>query len=366
MPEPAPAGRVPPRVPHLSRTLPHPACPPVPTVLHPLLIDAVGAARACTPAGLGAAPAAYNPPKPAGGGALGMAAAALGARILLIGVERTLLRRMGQQAGDLESAAVFFTMGALFLLPFAGLPKVRDWSFLRLAIPSGLVYAVAYWLYVSSIARAEVSRIAPLGALGGVAVAVMAVWTHGESLSWLKGTGVLLVAGGALQLQRSRSLADGGRAAVVALPACMMVGYALLSAAARLLDKSGASAAAGATAGAYAFVVFTVVALAHTAVLIANGRLGGAVRLVQREPLVTAAAGVCNGGSFLTMLLALTVVPVSIVEPVTALSLLVTAVVARLWFHEPLGGRVLPTLAVVAGVWLVLFDALGGVPRALL
>lgn len=297
---------------------------------------------------------------------MGAAAAALGVRILLVGVERTLLRRMGQQAGDLESAAVFFTMGALFLLPFAGLPAVRDWSFLRLAIPSGMVYALAYWLYVSAIARAEVSRVAPLGALGGVAVAIMAVWTHGEPLSWLKGAGVLLVAGGALQLQRSRTSAAGTGDRGMALPALMMVGYALLGAAARLLDKSGASEAAGATAGAYAFVVFAVVALAHTAVLTASGRLPGAVRLVRAEPLLTAAAGVCNGGSFLTMLLALTVVPVSIVEPVTALSLLVTAAVARLWFHEPLGGRVLPTLAVVAGVWLVLFEALGAARQVVL
>lgn len=301
-----------------------------------------------------------------GGVGVGVAAAAMGVRIALVGLERVFLRRMGQDAGDLESAAVFFGLAALFLLPFAGLGRLRDWSFLRLAVPSGMVYALAYWLYVSALARAEVSRIAPLGALGGVAVAVMAVWTHGEALTWLKALGVLLVAGGALQLQRARAPGGGTPAPSFVWPAVMMAGYALLSAAARLLDKTGASAAAGATAGAYALVVFGVVAVAHTLVLVLSGRLPGAVRLVRTQPLLAAAAGVCNGGSFLTMLIALTVVPVSIVEPLTALSLLVTAVVARIWFGEPLAGRVLPTLAVVTGVWLVLFDALGGLPQGLL
>ena len=296
---------------------------------------------------------------------MGMAALALGVRIFLVGMERALLRRMGQRAGDLESAAVFFTFGALFLLPFAGLGHVRDWSFLRLALPSGLVYAVAYWLYVSALARSEVSRVAPLGALGGVFVAILAVWTHGEPLSWIKAAGVVLVAGGALQLQRSPGGAPRtGGGPSVGGPAAMMVGYALLSAGARLLDKSGAGAAAGATAGAYAFVVFAEVAMCHLAVLAARRRLGGAARLAVEAPLLTVAAGICNGGSFLAMLLALAVVPVSVVEPLTALSLLITAVAARLWFGERLEGRLLPTLAVVVGVWLVLFEAVGALPRA--
>lgn len=272
---------------------------------------------------------------------------ALGARIALVGLERVLLRRMGAFAPPTTCAAAFFGVAALILLPFAGLGRIQDWSFLRLALPSGMVYSVAFWLYVSALSRAEVSAVAPLSGLNAVFVVILAALVHREPLTAAKAAGAVLVAGGAAALHggtRRGGLSPG--------PALQMVAYALLTAMTRMLDKAGASWAPSA-GGAYAFCVFAVTAVCQLALLAVTGGLRGLAALVVSRPGLVVAAGACNGGSFLLLVLSLAALPVSVAEPATALSLLVSAAVAAVWLREPVGARLVPTLAVVAGTWLL-------------
>ena len=274
---------------------------------------------------------------------------ALAIRVLLVGLERVLLRRMSEDGGTTECAAAFFGVAVLVLLPFSGLQHVRQWSFLRLAVPSGMIYAVAYWLYVAALTGADVSAVAPLSSTSTVFVVGLAAVVHGEGLAPAKVLGALLIAGGAVFLQwRSHGVSGGAPPRAVAA----MLAYALLTAVTRMLDKAHA-ATGSVPAGAYAVCVFAVVAACHLAVLLATDGWDRLRRLARRQPLAVACAGVCNGGSFLLLLLAMATLPVSIAEPVTALSLLVSAGVAAIWFREPAGARLLPTIAMVAGTWML-------------
>lgn len=295
---------------------------------------------------------------------LGGSAAVLGLRILLVGAERVLLRRLGEDAGPTECAAAFFGIGALVLLPFAGFGHIQDWTFLRLAVPSGLVYAVAYWFYVSALATGDVTAVAPLSATNSLFVILLASLVHGESLTLAKVGGSVMIAAGAAFLQRGDGRAaarKGGSLRSPIHPATLqMLTYAALTAITRMLDKANAVAAASTPAGTYGFAVFAVVALCECGLLLTGGGMARLRRLIVRQPVVALAAGGCNGGSFLLLLMALTLVPVSVAEPVTAVSLLVTAALAAIWFREPVGARLLPTLAVVGGTWLLMSG--GAVP----
>lgn len=288
-----------------------------------------------------------------GGCALLALVTLLMARIVLVGTERVLLRGMGEHGAPTVCTALFFGVGALVLLPFSGLWQVRDWAFLRLAIPSGALYAVAYWFYVAALSAGDVSAVAPLSGVSTVLVVGLAALFHGEALTTLKVCGALLIAGGAASLQRAGGVPGPGGAGTATLPALQMLAYAFLNALTRMLDKANAGAVGAMGAAAYGFVVFSVVAVAAFGLLAVQGGLAGCWRLLRRLPLVTLGAGLCNGGSFLLLLLALTAIPVSVAEPVTALSLLVTAALAALCFREPLGQRWLFTLLVVGGVWLI-------------
>ncbi len=287
-------------------------------------------------------------------------AAVLISRILLIGVERVLLRRIGSVGGPTECAAVFFGVGALVLLPFAHLGQIQDWDFLRLAVPSGLIYAVAYWFYVSALSGGEVAAVAPLSAANAAFVVLLAFLMHGEPISPTKVGGAGLIAAGAAFLQR-RAPAAGVPAPSIRRPrlaaaSWQMLAYAGLSALTRMLDKANASAARSAPAGTYGLVVFSVVAAAEFTLVLVTGRLPRFLTLLGRQPIAALAAGTCNGISFLLLLVALTLMPVSVAEPITSLSLLVTAALAWLWLREPVGARWLPTVAIIVGTWLLVAD----------
>lgn len=271
---------------------------------------------------------------------------ALGLRVALVGVERVLLRVLGAFAPPTACAAAFFGVGSLVLLPFVRLRALEQWTFLRAAVPAGLLYAVAYWLYVSALVRSDVTAAAPLSGLSSVFVVVLARLVHGEALTPLKVAGATLVAAGAAAAQsggRRRTRPPFG-------PAAQMLAYALLSALLRMLDKVGAASPA---AAAYAFVVFAETAAGQLLLLAWTGRMETVVSLLRRQPALVAAAGLCNGGSFLLLLYALGHVPVSIADPLTTLSMIVSAAVAAVWLREPVGARLLPTMGVIAGTWLL-------------
>ncbi len=281
--------------------------------------------------------------------------ALLALRVVLVGVERLLLRRLGDAASPGACSAVFFGIGALVLLPFAlrGAPLAP--LTLRVAVASGFVYAAAYWLYVAALAGGELSRTAPLGSLSSVFVVLFAWWVHGESLSLPKAAGAALIAAGSAALQSRPAAGGRGLAPVAAL---QMGGYALLTALTRMLDKAGTGGAASDPAR-YAFVVFATVAVCQLVLLAGTGRLAQVSRLLGAHPAVSLGAGLCNGLSFLALAVLLTRLPVSVAEPVTALSLLVTAVLAALVYREPLAARWLPTVAVVVGSFLIMVRGSG-------
>lgn len=277
--------------------------------------------------------------------------------MLLIGVERVLLRRLGAERDPACAAVLFFGLAAMLLLPLAAPWRLHDWSVLRLALPTGLLYAAAYWLYVGALTVGQVSATAPLGALAGVLLLPLAHRVYGEALGPAKLLGAGCIAAGAAALQspprRGRSAGDGRGQRVASV---RMLGYAVLGAITRLADRAAARGVS-AHALAYAWVVFSTVTLGQLLLLAWRGQLAELAALARARPLLALWAGSCNAASFLALLGAMARLPVSLVEPVSALSLLVSAALAALWLREPLRARWLPTVAVVVGSALLVREA---------
>lgn len=280
--------------------------------------------------------------------------AAVAARVGLVGLERVLLKASGRGRPPDETAFWFFALASVWLAPFALAAAWRpvDWGFLRLALPSGIVYAVAFQLYTASLSAGEVSQVAPLGSANALFVVLLAALVHGEGLGAAKLAGTCLIVGGAVAL-------EGGRPARMwrSRPARQMLGYAFLLGVTRMLDKGAASQVAP---GLYAWVLFVSIASVQGCALAWRGGLAEAARAARRRPGATLGASVCNAFSYLLLVASLGELPVSVAEPLTALSLLVTAALAWLVWREPVRARLLPTLAVIAGSWLLA----GGAARA--
>ncbi len=284
-----------------------------------------------------------------GGGGLAWAVIVL--RLVFVGLERVLLRMLGQHGEPLATSVAFFSVGALVLLPLGHPWTVSHWTYLWWAVPSGLLYAVAYVFYVAALGAGEVSATAPLGNMTGIFVMLLAFLAFGEPLGWVKCAGALLITTGAILLQPGQRLSES--LASMAGPGAgrWMLLYALVSAGTRMVDKGATGA--GASPAAYACTVFAVVAIAQGASLVGSGKGATLIELFRDKPVLAIGAGACNGMSFLLLIEALRLWPVSVAEPLTALSLLVSAAMAALLLGERIAPRIGPTLAIIAGGWLI-------------
>jgi transporter family protein len=81
----------------------------------------------------------------------------------------------------------------------AGLMHVerRSWLFL---IASGLATGLSWICYFRALSMGEASKVAPIDKLSVVFVVLLAWPLLGETITWAKGAGVLLIAAGAIVL----------------------------------------------------------------------------------------------------------------------------------------------------------------------
>jgi transporter family protein len=94
---------------------------------------------------------------------------------------------------------VFAWAIALSLGAHGGLAHVgrRSWLFL---IASGLATGLSWICYFRALSMGEASKVAPIDKLSVVFVVLLAWPLLGETISWTKGLGVLMIAGGAILL----------------------------------------------------------------------------------------------------------------------------------------------------------------------
>jgi transporter family protein len=94
---------------------------------------------------------------------------------------------------------VFAWTIALSLGSHAGLMHVerRSWLFL---IASGLATGLSWICYFRALSMGEASKVAPIDKLSVVFVVLLAWPLLGETITWAKGAGVLLIAAGAIVL----------------------------------------------------------------------------------------------------------------------------------------------------------------------
>jgi bacterial/archaeal transporter family protein len=94
---------------------------------------------------------------------------------------------------------VFAWMIALSLGSHAGLMQVerRSWVFL---VASGLATGLSWICYFRALSMGEASKVAPIDKLSVVFVVLLAWPLLGETITWAKGAGVLLIAAGAIVL----------------------------------------------------------------------------------------------------------------------------------------------------------------------
>ncbi|MBT9259797.1 MAG: EamA family transporter [Clostridiales bacterium] len=270
-------------------------------------------------------------------------------RLFAIGAERALLKRLGNRSPHgLIPAFWFFALPALALLPWG-------WTLSAKGVPSGVLLALATALYIRALREGELSRLAPLSSLSYGFLFLMDLLL-GKGKAWGAPSllGLLLIMGG------SASLYPKGPSSLLFLPRLgnlpggkPMLLYAFLLATQRQVD---AKLVPGEDPLSYSASAFLTVAVLLGLLLGSRHDLPLAVAFARRNIFLLVAAGGNNLLTFLLALWALPSVPLSLQEPLMALSHGVTALLARLFFGEDLRGRLGGIGLIILGSALILGD----------
>lgn len=283
-------------------------------------------------------------------------ALALAARIILLGFERIVVKRLGANVDPFAPTFLFFALGAVLLLPFVpwDLPA-EQWKAMTVSFGSGIFYAAAFTCYVHSLSMGEASLVSPLYNANVLFLAVLAFLFLGEPLTLPKLGGLALLVYGASQLNPQGSFLKSVKAILTDSACRFMVLASLLIACGRVADAHVVSAARLNTDPvAYCFVLYSVIALYVLIALLVRKRTGDIVTLMTKRPVAATIAGGINGYSYLFLLVAMTRIDVSIAEPASMLSVLVTLVLARRAFGEQIGKRLVAAVIMLAGAWLLM------------
>ncbi|MDI6600815.1 MAG: GRP family sugar transporter [Thermoanaerobacteraceae bacterium] len=280
-----------------------------------------------------------------------MAYLALAGRIILLGVERLIVKGLGNDGDNVDGVFVFFGLGALFLLPFAIDESPGDYTFILFALSSGLLYSLANIFYFKSLNIGEISLVTPIGNLNIFFLFILSVIFLHERFTSFKLLGIILIFYGTSTLKREGNFLKSLRAIINDRSCLYMLVYSFLVASGRIIDKSAGNRVSPML---YSFSVYVFVALIMFIYLMLNGRLKDIPLLIRNKPLYSIASGFTNAFTYLFLLIAIRTIEVSVAEPLSMLSTIVSVALGAFILKENVESRMMGVILTIAGGWLIL------------
>jgi len=285
---------------------------------------------------------------------MGLPVFALITRILLLALEKIVLKFMGDRAGNfyknLAASFLFFFIGAFILLPFAITREIDNWHFLLPCFISALLYSFSSFAYVSSIATGEVSLVAPISSLNAVVILFFAAIFLGEKITLMKSLGIILMVYGIFILKGAATPIKSLKAILRDRPSQLMFASVVLQSTGRVIDKFFTSEYDPII---YAALLYFIVSFNFFTLL----RLKKKDRLIlssfKEKPIPMVIGGAINGAAYLFLLVAIKSIELSIVEPLVNLSIILAMALAALIFREKLLEKLPGGLLVILGGWLL-------------
>lgn len=287
---------------------------------------------------------------------------ALLGRIVGLGLERPLVKALGQGRNSYAATALYFGLGELMLLPFIcwqalALPgyfaEVDRW--IVPALITGVIYAVSFHAYVWAMGVGEVTFLAPLFGVSFVFLYILDITFGAAEFTLPASLGILAVTAGVAILNIAPGLnlwqVLNPRTVLSQPGAWGMLVYAFGLAAGRMVDKSVADIAPPL---AYAFVNNSLSVLSGLAVLAVTRRLSTFGALFRERRAIAIIGAVAGMGAYVLMLVALDYFNPSVVEPVTQLSVLIAVWLGARMFGERTGLRWIAAALVIVGAALLM------------
>ena len=275
---------------------------------------------------------------------------ALTGRILLLGVERILVKKLGTGEDPASTSVLFLGLATIFLLPPALFVEVSYHPVLWLTALSGLIYAIAFYLYVKSLSIGEASLVSPLYNYNVFFLIVISSIFLNEPVTGYKVAGTALLVYSLSLLNRQSNFLLSIKAVFRDTACRMMIACSLLVAVARVIDGFIIREVSPLF---YAFIVSVALTGYLLIFIFATGKAGLIIKLFKKKPGLSLVNGAVNAYSYLLLLLAFTEIDVSVAEPASMLSMIVTVTLAKFIFKEKIRDRMIGVAFMIAGAWFL-------------
>ncbi len=276
---------------------------------------------------------------------------ALLGRIVLLGYERIVVKKLGDQADSESASFLFFAIASLFLFPlifFVTAPA--GYGFLQYVALSSFVYSIAFVLYVKSLSIGEASLVSPLYNFNVFFLLILTSIFLGESFSIFKIIGLLLLVYGASFLNKRQNIFLSLKSLFKDKAPLLMIVASLLIAIGRTIDGFVVQEVSPII---YALYIYTGISLFTLIYILFTRKLKNTISLLKEKPKIAVTAGAVNAFSYLFLLVAFTQIDVSIAEPASMLGMIVTVILANVVFKEKIKDRLVAVLIMLVGAWLL-------------
>ena len=242
---------------------------------------------------------------------------------------------------------LFMSFGMVLIVDsFHGIREItpRTWLFLVL---SGLATGASWLCYFRALQLGDVNKVVPIDKSSTVLTILLAFLFLHESVNWLKGLCIALIAAGTWLMIEKKAQAGETKSRAWFIYAALSAVFAALTS---ILGKIGIE---GVESNLGTMIRTAVVLVMAWAMVLLTGKAGKIRQTPKRELAFICISGLATGGSWLCYYKALQDGLASVVVPIDKLSILVTVAFSYVVFHEKL------TKKALAGLVLIVAGTLG-------
>lgn len=242
---------------------------------------------------------------------------------------------------------LFMSFGMVLIVDsFHGIREItpRTWLFLVL---SGLATGASWLCYFRALQLGDVNKVVPIDKSSTVLTILLAFLFLHESVNWLKGLCIALIAAGTWLMIEKKAQAGETKSRAWFIYAALSAVFAALTS---ILGKIGIE---GVESNLGTMIRTAVVLVMAWAMVLLTGKAGKIRQTPKRELGFICLSGLATGGSWLCYYKALQDGLASVVVPIDKLSILVTVAFSYVVFHEKL------TKKALAGLVLIVAGTLG-------
>ena len=273
---------------------------------------------------------------------------------MFIAFEKIIVRLLGDRQGNIDynlsATFLFFIFGAIILTPLAAFITINNFIFLLPCYGSSLLYTVYSYSFVTSLATGETSLVTPIYSLNGLILIIFSFLFLSEPFTLTKIIGVILMIIGVSLLKDAKNPFYSVRYIITDIPSRMMFLAVTSQCLGRIIDKYYLPNVHPIT---YSTILYFFIAFNLMVILLIRGKTKTIVKVFNKKPILSITSGIINGFSYLFLLYSMQQIDLSLAEPLTNLSLVLTLLFSLLFFKENIMEKLPGSILILLGGWFL-------------